>query len=87
MEVVANSKIDEYRLVRMKGGQRVLQQQVELEERIRQLHDMELDRAGDAEIDAEMRERYRELAEACRGWDAENAQLSSGFGSKVRGLL
>jgi hypothetical protein len=69
-------------------GQRVLAQQVELEDRVRQLQEMEADRANDGddadgEIDADMRERFRELAELVRSWDTENAQLSSGFGSKV----
>ncbi|VDC07939.1 unnamed protein product [Peniophora sp. CBMAI 1063] len=63
-------------------GQRVLAQQVELEDRVRMLQDMELDRPDADEIDAEMRERYRELAETVRAWDTENATLSSGFGVK-----
>ena len=64
-------------------GQRVLAQQVELEDRVRMLQEMELDRPDADEIDADMRERYRELAETVRAWDTENATLSSGFGSKV----
>ena len=64
-------------------GQRVLAQQVELEDRVRMLQEMELDRPDGDEIDADMRERYRELAETVRAWDTENATLSSGFGSKV----
>ncbi|THH03317.1 hypothetical protein EW146_g10465, partial [Bondarzewia mesenterica] len=65
-------------------GQRVLAQQVELEERVRQLHEIDADKTDDDEIPADMRERYRELAESVKAWDAENVQLSSVFGSKVR---
>ncbi|KAA1472413.1 hypothetical protein DENSPDRAFT_859435 [Dentipellis sp. KUC8613] len=61
-------------------GQRVLAQQVELEERVRQLQELDADKPEDEEIDADMRERYRELAEAVRNWDSENIQLSSAFG-------
>lgn len=65
-------------------GQRVLAQQMELEERIRQLQELEADKGEDDEIDFEARERYQELAETIMAWDSENAQLSSAFGgSKV----
>jgi hypothetical protein len=64
-------------------GQRVLAQQMELEERIRQLQEADADKGEDDELDAEATGRYRELAETIRTWDAENAQLSSAFGSKV----
>lgn len=69
-------------------GQRVLAQQMELEERIRQLHMLESDKGEDDEIDLEARERYRELADTVLSWDSENAQLSSAFGgsSQVRGV-
>jgi hypothetical protein len=67
-------------------GQRVLAQQMELEERIRQLQIIEADKGEDDEIDLGARERYHELAETILTWDSENAQLSSVFGgsSKVR---
>jgi hypothetical protein len=70
-------------------GQRVLAQQMELEERIRQLQEIEADKLEDDEIDEDARERYRELAETILSWDSENAQLSSAFGgsSKVRAFL
>ena len=67
-------------------GQQLLAQRMELEERIRQLQDMELD-AGSDDEDAEMsvRERYRDLADTVKQWDTENEQLSVLFnGSKVR---
>ena len=66
-------------------GTRVLAQQMELEERVRQLQLQETDAGKDEddELDAEATERYRELVETIRTWDAENAQLSSGFGYKV----
>lgn len=62
-------------------GQRVLAQQMELEERIRQLQEIEAGRNDDDEVDAEASTRYRELAETISAWDAENAQLSGAFGS------
>jgi hypothetical protein len=61
-------------------GQRVLAQRVELEERIRQLQEMDADKPEEEEIDSEARERYRELAETIEGWDMENTVLSSAFG-------
>src|SRR6266436_5714349 len=64
-------------------GQRVLAQQMELEERIRQLQEADADKGENDELDTEATKRYRELAETIRTWDAENAQLSSAFGSKV----
>lgn len=64
-------------------GQRVLAQQIELEEKIRQLQDVDAERGDEEELDAEARERYRELADTIKAWDDENAQLSSAFGSKV----
>lgn len=69
-------------------GQRVLAQQMELEERIRQLQEIEADKSEDDEIDDQARIRYRELADTLVSWDTENAQLSSAFGSsKVRDLI
>jgi hypothetical protein len=64
-------------------GQRVLAQQIELEEKIRQLQEFDSEHAEDEELDTDARERYRELAETIAAWDAENAQLSSAFGQKV----
>ncbi|KDQ58494.1 hypothetical protein JAAARDRAFT_83517, partial [Jaapia argillacea MUCL 33604] len=61
-------------------GQRVLAQQMELEERIRQLQDMEVNKADDDDIDADMKEIYRELMDTIRTWNSENVQLSSAFG-------
>lgn len=63
-------------------GQRVLAQQMELEERIRQLQEETTDRDGRA-LDEEAKARYRELAETIEEWDKENAVLSSAFGNKV----
>ncbi|EPQ52067.1 hypothetical protein GLOTRDRAFT_14572, partial [Gloeophyllum trabeum ATCC 11539] len=61
-------------------GQRVLAQQLELEEKVRLLQEMETDRGEDEDLDADMRERYRELAETIKAWDEENSQISSAFG-------
>lgn len=63
-------------------GQRVLAQQMELEERIRQLQEETTDGDGRA-LDEEAKARYRELAETIEEWDKENAVLSSAFGNKV----
>lgn len=66
-------------------GQQLLAQRMELEERIRQLQDMEMD-AGSDDEDTEMsvRERYRDLADTVKQWDTENEQLSILFNeSKV----
>ncbi|KAF8885292.1 meiotic cell cortex C-terminal pleckstrin homology-domain-containing protein [Infundibulicybe gibba] len=65
-------------------GQRVLAQQMELEERIRQLQELEADKSGEGDIDAEARERYRALADTVIAWDSENAQLLNTFGDSKR---
>lgn len=65
-------------------GQRVLAQQMELEERIRQLQDMDVEKGDEDEVSGEMRMQYRELANTLQSWDNENVQLSSAFGSTVR---
>ncbi|KAH7868951.1 uncharacterized protein C8R40DRAFT_1132791 [Lentinula edodes] len=61
-------------------GQRVLAQQMELEERIRQLQELDAGKADEEDLDMEAKEKYQELAESLIAWDAENAQLSSAFG-------
>jgi hypothetical protein len=66
-------------------GQRVLAQQMELEERIRQLQEIDADKLDDEHVDDDARDRYRELAETLMAWDKENADLSSAFGSRVGG--
>ncbi|KAJ3484850.1 hypothetical protein NLJ89_g11950 [Agrocybe chaxingu] len=68
-------------------GQRVLAQQMELEERIRQLQELEADKGEEDEIDEEARDRYRELADTITAWDQENAQLSSAFGGSSKRFL
>lgn len=65
-------------------GQRVLAQQMELEERIRQLQEADADKGEDDALDEEATARYRELAETIQTWDRENAELSGAFGNKVR---
>ncbi|KAG6828349.1 hypothetical protein H0H92_008288 [Tricholoma furcatifolium] len=67
-------------------GQRVLAQRVELEERIRQLQELEAEKAEDDEIDSTARERYRELADTLVAWESENAQLSTAFSGSKRAL-
>ena len=63
-------------------GQRVLAQQMELEERIRQLQEETAD-GDEGVLDEEAKARYRELAETIEEWDKENAMLSNAFGNKV----
>ena len=61
-------------------GQRVLAQQVELEERIQQLQEIDVDKGEDDDLSAEMRLRYRELNNTLKSWEEENTQLSSALG-------
>ncbi|KAI0697045.1 hypothetical protein BC835DRAFT_1339896 [Cytidiella melzeri] len=62
-------------------GQQLLAQRMELEERIRILQDMELE-GGEGD---DARDKYRDLVDTIKAWDAENEQLSSTFGAKVNG--
>ena len=64
-------------------GQRILSQQVQLDERVRQLHELEADLGDDQDLDSEIRERYRELTEIVKAWDVDNTQLTQSFGPKV----
>lgn len=69
-------------------GQQLLAQRMELEERIRQLQELDLDGAiVDDDLNLTVRERYRELADTIKSWDKENEQLSDTFGWKVRNFL
>lgn len=61
-------------------GQQLLTQRIQLEERIRLLQELDLD----DEDTEDVREKYRELADTIKAWDAENEQLSSTFGLQVR---
>jgi len=63
-------------------GQRVLSQQIELEEKIRHLQDLDAERGDEEDLDAEARERYRELVDTIKAWELENAQLFNAFGTK-----
>ena len=54
-------------------GLRVLAQQIELEERIRQLQELEADKGEEDEIDHEARQRYHDHAETIMAWNSENA--------------
>ena len=65
-------------------GQRILSQQVQLDERVRQLHELESELDDNQDLDFEIRERYRELTEMVRAWDTDNTQLTESFGPKVR---
>ena len=65
-------------------GQQLLAQRMELEERIRQLQELDLDGAiVDDDLNLNVREQYRELADTMKTWDKENEQLSNTFGWKV----
>jgi hypothetical protein len=72
-------------------GQRILAQQMELEERINQISELESGRTGlkDDEIESEMRAKLNDLANTMHSWQHENQQLWSGFGPKVsiRGFI
>ncbi|TBU22578.1 hypothetical protein BD311DRAFT_138610 [Dichomitus squalens] len=64
-------------------GHQLLAQRMELEERIKQMQELELDGTGsDDGLDVSVRDKYRELADAMKAWDTENEQLTSVFGSK-----
>lgn len=63
-------------------GERLLAQRVELEERVRLLQEIDADKSD--EITADVRERYRELADSVRAWDFGNVQLTTAFTSSVR---
>ncbi|EJD03472.1 uncharacterized protein FOMMEDRAFT_20543 [Fomitiporia mediterranea MF3/22] len=65
-------------------GQRVLAQQMELEERVRQFQDMDANRGDRDEPSAEMRLQYRDLANTIQSWNEENAKLSSAFSGRRR---
>jgi hypothetical protein len=64
-------------------GQRVLAQQMELEERVRQLQDLALGKDEDEDLDSETRQKFRELGDTIKAWDSQNAQLSGAFGGSV----
>ncbi|KAI9465908.1 hypothetical protein BJY52DRAFT_1209346 [Lactarius psammicola] len=51
-------------------GERLLAQRVELEERVRIIQEVDADKTD--EVTADMRERYRELADTVRAWDFGN---------------
>ncbi|KAH9848344.1 hypothetical protein C2E23DRAFT_889192 [Lenzites betulinus] len=65
-------------------GHQLLAQRMELEERIRQMQELELDSGNvsgsEDGLDVSVRDRYRELSDAIKGWDTENEQLTSVFG-------
>jgi len=66
-------------------GQRILAQQMELEERINQISELALGRTGlkDDEIKLETRAKLNDLADRMHSWQHENQQLWSRFGAKV----
>jgi len=64
-------------------GQRILSQQVQLDERVRQLHELEAELGENQDLDSDIRERYRELTEMVKAWDVDNTQLTQSFDPKV----
>lgn len=64
-------------------GQAVLSQQAELEERIRQLEGLDVERLGDEDAHPEAKEKIQELMQTLDKWQAENAKLSSSFNFQV----
>lgn len=66
-------------------GQRILAQQVELEERINQISELDNGASGlpDDKIESEMRSKLDDLAATMHNWASENEALWSGFGPRV----
>ncbi|KAH8996727.1 hypothetical protein EDB92DRAFT_1933646 [Lactarius akahatsu] len=58
-------------------GERLLAQRVELEERVRLIQEVDADKTD--EVTADIRERYRELADTVRAWDFGIVQLTTAF--------
>lgn len=65
-------------------GQRILSQQIQLEERVRQLYELEEELGDNQDFEPEVRKRYGELMKMVKAWDAHNTQLTQWFGPKVR---
>ncbi|TFK91198.1 hypothetical protein K466DRAFT_583031 [Polyporus arcularius HHB13444] len=64
-------------------GHQLLAQRTELQDKIRQMQELELENSGvDESFDGSVRDKYRELVDSIKAWDAENEQLTSVFGSK-----
>jgi len=71
-------------------GQRVLAQQVELEERITQLNDLETEKAtaSDEEVvESKIRDKLRELRDTMNSWESENQDIFDVIGNKARPIL
>ena len=64
-------------------GQCILSQQAQLDVRVTQLHKLETELGNNQDLDSEIRERYRELTEMVKAWDADNIQLTQSFGPKA----
>ena len=65
-------------------GQRILSQQVQLDERVRQLRELEAERVDNQSLDPKILEQYRELTEMVKAWETDNIQLTQSLDSKVR---
>jgi len=65
-------------------GQRILSQQVQLDERVHQLHEFEKELGDNQDLEPEVRRRYGELTEMVKAWETDNTQLTQSFGPKVR---
>ncbi|KAF8631111.1 hypothetical protein AX17_005156 [Amanita inopinata Kibby_2008] len=57
-------------------GQRILAQQTEIEERVRELGDLGMDKS-DVEVNPAAKSKYDELIGVMKAWDEENAQLAN----------
>lgn len=82
---------DKERQLKLAGtlGQRVLAQQVELEERISQLNDLEAVKpnASDEEaVELDIREKLRELRDTMNVWETENQEIFDFLGNKVSNI-
>lgn len=83
---------DKERQLKLAGtlGQRVLAQQVELEERISQLNDLEAVKANASDeevVEFEIREKLRELRDTMNTWETENQDIFDFLGNKVMNTL
>ena len=58
-------------------GQRFLSQEVELEERIQQMDEAEIEasQSGDLEASAQVRDKLEELARTMQMWETENQEM------------
>ncbi|KAF8583299.1 hypothetical protein K439DRAFT_1661365 [Ramaria rubella] len=82
---------DKEKQLRLAGtlGQRFLQQQMELEERISQLNDLEAAKTSatdDEVVESEIRDKLQELKDTMNAWESENQDMFGMLGNKANGV-